>query len=102
MVLNEVKPSHGHKWFMEFAIDSYEWVMLQNVYDMVFFNGNGLTSYKPYITSSNYLTNMSDYSTKEQWTDVWDKKYNAFLNKNANRLRKYKFHFPIIKKYLSK
>lgn len=102
MVLNEVKPSYGHKWFMEFAIDSYEWVMLQNVYDMVFFNGNGLTSYKPYITSSNYLTKMSDYSSKEQWTDLWDKKYYDFLKKHANKLQKYKFHFPIIKKFLNK
>ena len=28
---------------MEFPIDSYLWVMNQNVYDMVFFVGGGLT-----------------------------------------------------------
>ena len=27
----------GLKWFMEFSVDSYEWVMYQNVLDMVFF-----------------------------------------------------------------
>jgi deoxyribodipyrimidine photolyase-related protein len=102
MVLCEIKPSYGHKWFMEFAIDSYEWVMLQNVYDMVFFNANGLTSYKPYITSSKYLTKMSDYSTADEWTDIWNTKYRNFLKKHAVKLQKYKYHFPIIKKYLKK
>ena len=26
-ILNEINPKHAFKWFMEFAIDSYEWVM---------------------------------------------------------------------------
>ena len=37
MVLNKIDSKEAFKWFMEFSIDSYEWVMLQNVYDMVFF-----------------------------------------------------------------
>ena len=37
MNLSEIDPNEGYKWFMEFAIDSYEWVMKQNVLDMVFF-----------------------------------------------------------------
>jgi deoxyribodipyrimidine photolyase-related protein len=96
MILSEIKPTHGHKWFMEFAIDSYEWVMLQNVYDMVFFNGNGLTSYKPYITSNNYLIKMSNYSKTKEWNDVWNSKYRAFLKKHTSELYKYRYHFKLL------
>jgi deoxyribodipyrimidine photolyase-related protein len=99
MILSEIKPTHGHRWFMEFAIDSYEWVMLQNVYDMVFFNGNGLTSYKPYITSNNYLIKMSNYSKTKEWNDVWNSKYRSFLQKHTSKLYKYRYHF---KNYLKK
>jgi deoxyribodipyrimidine photolyase-related protein len=95
MILSEIKPTHGHRWFMEFAIDSYEWVMLQNVYDMVFFNGNGLTSYKPYITSNNYLIKMSNYSKTKEWNDVWNSKYRSFLKKHTSKLYKYRYHFKL-------
>ena len=54
MNLREIKPEDGFKWFIEFAIDSYDWVMYQNVYDMVFFITTK-TMRKPYISSENYL-----------------------------------------------
>lgn len=38
MLLSGIKSNDGFRWFMEFSIDSYEWVMFQNVYDMVFNN----------------------------------------------------------------
>ena len=41
MNLYGLHPDEGFKWFMEFSIDSYEWVMHQNVYDMVFFVSGG-------------------------------------------------------------
>ena len=37
MNLCKIHPMEGFKWFMEFSCDSYEWVMKQNVLDMVFF-----------------------------------------------------------------
>ena len=37
MNLSGIAPKEGFKWFMEFSCDSYEWVMYQNVMDMVFF-----------------------------------------------------------------
>ena len=46
---------------MEFSIDSYEWVMFQNVLDMVFSYQRGKTMRKPYISSSNYILKMSYY-----------------------------------------
>ena len=37
MNIYRLDPKEGFKWFMEFSCDSYEWVMCQNVLDMVFF-----------------------------------------------------------------
>ena len=59
---------------MEFAIDSYEWVMYQNVYDMVFFSTGGRTTYKPYFSSSKYVLRMSNYQPGN-WTKKWDSLY---------------------------
>jgi len=97
MVLSEISPREGHRWFMEFAIDSYEWVMLQNVYDMVFHNGNGLTTYKPYITSNEYIIKMSNYSRKLDWNKKWKSMYISFLQKHKKKLMKYKYHFRLLK-----
>ena len=36
MNLDGIKPMDGMRWFIEFSCDSYEWVMHQNVLDMVF------------------------------------------------------------------
>ena len=36
-------------------IDSYDWVMVPNVYGMSQFADGGLMSTKPYISSSNYI-----------------------------------------------
>ena len=61
MNISGISPKEGFKWFMEFSCDSYEWVMYQNVFDMVFFCTGGKTMRKPYVTSSNYILKMSDY-----------------------------------------
>jgi len=97
MMLNNISPKEGFKWFMEFSCDSYEWVMYQNVYDMVFFATGGLTTIKPYITSSNYILNMSNYK-KDNWCNLWDNLYYDFLKKNKDKLYKYRYYFPHIKK----
>lgn len=97
MVLNNVCPIEGYKWFMEFAIDSYDWVMYQNVYDMVFFRSGGKTTSKPYITSSNYLLKMSNYP-KRTWAKKWDILYDDFLQENEKKLHKFRYHFPTLKK----
>ena len=62
---------------MELSCDSYEWVMCQNVLDMVFFVSGGITMRRPYISSSNYVLNMSNY-TKGEWCDKWDLLYKKF------------------------
>ena len=96
MVLSNICPMEGYKWFMEFAIDSYDWVMCQNVYDMVFFRSGGKTTSKPYISSSNYLLKMSNYP-KAIWAKKWDTLYDDFLQENKKKLYKFRYHFPKIK-----
>lgn len=91
MVLNEIKPYDGFKWFMEFSIDSYLWVMHQNVYDMVFFVGGGLTMRRPYISSSNYILKMSDYK-KGDWSNNWNKLYDQFVKKHKKKLWKFRYY----------
>lgn len=85
MNLSGIAPKEGFKWFMEFSCDSYEWVMEQNVLDMVFCVSGGQTMRKPYISSSNYVIQMSDYK-KGEWSETWNKQYRAFLNQNKSKL----------------
>ncbi|NIV15800.1 MAG: cryptochrome/photolyase family protein, partial [Aliifodinibius sp.] len=42
-------------------IDAYEWVMLPNVFGMGLYADGGKIATKPYIASSNYINNMSDF-----------------------------------------
>ena len=55
MNLCRLDPYECYKWFMEFAVDSYDWVMIQNVYSMGQWADGGLTMRKPYISSDNYV-----------------------------------------------
>ena len=98
MSLSEISPKEGLKWFMEFSIDSYEWVMYQNVLDMVFFVTGGKTMRKPYMSSSNYIIQMSRYSKKDEWVVKWDEKYQNFLKKHKEKLWKFRYSFPALRK----
>jgi len=95
MNLSGIHPEEMFKWFMEFPIDSYEWVMRQNV-DMGSFMTGGLTMRRPYLSSSNYILKMSDYK-KGKWSEKWDKLYKAFLKKHKKKLWKYRYYFRGLK-----
>lgn len=92
MNLSGIHHEQGRKWFTEFSLDSYDWVMYQNI-DMGFFASGGKTMRRPYISSSNYVKNMSNYSTGD-WSKKWDELYKKFLKKNKKKLWKYRYHFP--------
>jgi len=94
MNLNNINPKEGFRWFMEFSCDSYEWVMYQNVYDMVFFSTGGKTMRRPYISSSNYIINMSNYS-KDNWCEIWNEKYKKFIKKNKSKLWKFRYYVAL-------
>jgi deoxyribodipyrimidine photolyase-related protein len=95
MNLSGIAPKEGFRWFMEFSIDSYEWVMHQNVYDMVFFVTGGRTMTRPYISSSNYILKMSNYNkSKNEWSNIWDNLYHSFINRHRSKLYKFRYYFP--------
>lgn len=79
MLLCEFDPDEVYRWFMEFFIDSYDWVMVPNVYGMSQFADGGLMSTKPYISGSNYILKMSNYK-RGDWADIWDALFWRFMN----------------------
>jgi len=79
MLLCEFDPDEVYKWFMELYIDSYDWVMVPNVYGMTQFADGGLMMTKPYISGSNYLVKMGDYR-KGPWQQVWDGLFWRFMH----------------------
>ncbi len=83
MLLCEFDPDEVYRWFMEMYIDSYDWVMVPNVYGMTQFADGGLMATKPYISGSNYIMKMSDYK-KGPWQQIWDGLFWRFMNVNRD------------------
>lgn len=79
MLLCEFDPDEVYRWFMELFIDSYDWVMVPNVYGMTQFADGGLMTTKPYISGSNYLLKMGDWN-KGNWTATWDGLFWRFMH----------------------
>jgi deoxyribodipyrimidine photolyase-related protein len=92
MTLSGYHPNLIYKWMFEFALDSYEWVMIFNCYSMASYSDNGFAMRKPYICSSKYLLRMSN-EPKGEWEDKWDKLYSSFLKKQKTVLD----HTPLAK-----
>jgi len=87
MLLCRIHPDEVYKWFMEMFIDSFDWVMVPNVYGMSQFSDGGIFSTKPYISSSNYIKKMSDYKS-EQWCIVWDALFWKFIKDHESYFRR--------------
>lgn len=85
MTLLGVHPDEGYRWFMEWYIDAYDWVMVPNVYGMALFADGGGMITKPYVSSSRYILKMSDYP-KGDWCGKWDALYWAFVRDHAELL----------------
>ncbi len=83
MLLCEFDPDEVYKWFMELFIDSYDWVMVPNVYGMSQFADGGLISTKPYISGSSYVLKMSNYK-KGDWCPIWDSLFWNFIDKKRD------------------
>jgi deoxyribodipyrimidine photolyase-related protein len=83
MLLCEFDPKEVYQWFMELFIDAYDWVMVPNVYGMSQFADGGLMSTKPYISGSNYLMKMSNF-TKGDWQQTWDGLFWRFMHQHRN------------------
>jgi deoxyribodipyrimidine photolyase-related protein len=78
MLLCRIKPDDVYRWFMEMFADSYDWVMVPNVYGMSQFADGGTFTTKPYISGSNYILKMSD-EAKGDWCGIWDGLFWTFI-----------------------
>ena len=88
-LLNKINPNDVYIWFMICFIDSYEWVMVANVYCMSqYSNDNNKISMmnRPYFSSYNYIIKMSDFK-KDKWCDIWESLYYNFIKDNINLLK---------------
>ena len=83
MLLCEFDPDEVYRWFMEMFIDSYDWVMVPNVYGMSQFADGGLMSTKPYISGSSYILKMSNYK-KGEWSGIWDSLFWNFIDNHRD------------------
>ena len=88
-LLNKINPNDVYEWFMICFIDSYEWVMIANVYCMSQYanNTNKISMMsRPYFSSYNYIIKMSDFK-KNDWCDIWESLYYNFINNNIDILK---------------
>lgn len=85
MFLCEIKPNSIYTWFMEMFIDSYDWVMVPNVYAMSQNSDGGLITTKPYFSGSNYIIKMSHYK-KGEWSTIWDALFWRWIINNEKKL----------------
>ena len=87
MFLCEIDPKDIYRWFMEMFIDSYDWVMVPNVYAMSQNADGGLITTKPYFSGSSYVRKMSHHK-KADWCDVWDGLYWRWIWNHVDELSK--------------
>ena len=67
-------------------MDAYDWVMVPNVYGMSQFADGGLFTTKPYLSGSNYVRKMSNYS-KGEWCEIWDGLFWSFIKRHEDFFR---------------
>lgn len=87
MFLCEIHPDEIYRWFMEMFVDSYDWVMVPNVYAMSQHADGGLITTKPYFSGSSYVRKMSNHPSGE-WATTWDGLYWRWICKHADSLAK--------------
>lgn len=70
LLLSNISVKEIHKWFLGVYIDAFEWVELPNTLGISQYFDGGILATKPYVSSANYISKMSDYCK------------NCFYNKN--------------------
>ena len=96
-LLNMTKPTEIEQWYLGIYIDALEWVEMPNTIGMSQFADGGILATKPYISSGNYINNMSDYC-KNCYYDYkvrygekacpFNSLYWNFIDKNKDKLAK--------------
>lgn len=89
MLICQIDPKEVYRIFMEWSIDSYDWVMIPNVMGMSQYSSSIMMT-RPYFSSSNYINRMSTYkvSAKTTWSKIWDALYYAFIDKHQDIFKK--------------
>ena len=87
MFLCEIDPDDIYRWFMEMFVDSYDWVMVPNVYAMSQNADGGTITTKPYFSGSSYIRKMSHYK-KGPWCEIWDGLYWRWIWNHSDELGK--------------
>ncbi|MDA7681001.1 cryptochrome/photolyase family protein [Verrucomicrobiales bacterium] len=87
MFICEFDPNEIYQWFMEMFVDSYDWVMVPNVYAMSQNADGGLITTKPYFSGSSYVKKMSNFKPGD-WCQVWDGLYWRWILNHCDQLSK--------------
>jgi deoxyribodipyrimidine photolyase-related protein len=109
MNLVGIHPDDVYKWFMEFSLDSYDWVMIGNVYSMTLWADGGMSMRKPYISGSGYIMKMSNYARESKaklgnnmsWQDKWDVVFHNFIDRNSEALSR-TYYNGVVKAWVRK
>jgi len=101
MLLCMIDPDDVYRIFMEWTIDSYDWVMVANVYGMSQFASSNMMT-RPYFSSSNYILKMSNYKKDNNWNVIWDALYYNFINEHYNSLKKNYATAPMVRHWDNK
>jgi deoxyribodipyrimidine photolyase-related protein len=95
-LLAGVQPKQINRWFWEFYLDAYDWVVTPNVIGMSQFADGGFVATKPYCSGAGYIEKMSDYckscafNPKEKTGEKacpFNYLYWHFLMRNEKKLR---------------
>ncbi len=97
MTLSGISPAQMYKWFTEFSLDSYDWVMEYNIYCMASYSDGGQFTSKPYISASRYILKMSNFAPHQPWADKWDDMFWEFLAKHKSKIKKIGRLAPLLK-----
>lgn len=60
-LLAGLDPDAVHQWYLSVYVDAFEWVEAPNTIGMSQFADGGVVASKPYVSSGNYISKMSDY-----------------------------------------
>ena len=101
-LLTMIAPDDVYEWFISaVSIDSYEWVMVPNIYGMIMYADGGFMMSRPYFSSSTYIKKMNggefskmaatiklEDGKQYKWDEIWDALYYNLINTHYAKFKK--------------
>ena len=85
-LISQINPKEIYDWFMICFIDSYEWVMVPNVFGMGQ-SASAIMMTRIYFSSSNYILKMSNFKNDDtNWVKTWNAVYYNFIKEHKHLL----------------